>query len=71
MAGQGYLYKMIYWSGINIGDWRFYADLANIKSAILFQSEHAQWHVAQNCQYKICQLTTCTYSLHGGFMNKL
>ena len=71
MAGQGYLYKMIYWSGINIGDWRFYADLANIKSAILFQSEHAQWHVAQNHKYKICQLTTCTYSLHGGFMNKL
>ena len=38
---------MIYWGGINIGDWRFYAEIANIKSAILFQSEHAQWHVAQ------------------------
>ena len=40
-------YKMIYWQGINIGHWRFYAEIANIKSAILFQSEHAQWHVAQ------------------------
>ena len=39
---------MIYWQGINIGDWRFYAEIVNIKSAILFQSEHAQWHVAQN-----------------------
>ena len=48
---------MIYWRGINIGDWWFYAEIANIKSAILFQSEHAQWHMAQNRQYKICQLT--------------
>ena len=48
---------MIYWRRINIGDWQFYAEIANIKSAILFQSEHAQWHVAQNCQYKIRQLT--------------
>ena len=35
-------YKMIYWWGINIGDWCFYEEIANIKSAILFQSEHAQ-----------------------------
>ena len=31
-------YKMIYWRGINIGDWRFYKEIANIKSTILFQS---------------------------------
>ena len=50
---------MIYWRGINIGNWWFYmyAEIVNIKSAILFQSEHAQWHVAQNHQYKIHQLT--------------
>ena len=36
-------YKMIYWWEINIGDWRFYEETANIKSVILFQSEHAQW----------------------------
>ena len=50
---------MIYWRGINIGNWWFhmYAEIVNIKSAILFQSEHAQWHVAQNRQYKIYQLT--------------
>ena len=47
-------YKMIYWLGINIGDWHFYEEIANIKSAILFQSEHAQWHVAQN-RFKIHQ----------------
>ena len=46
---------MIYWRGINIGDWCFYEEIVNIKSAILFQSEHAQWHVAQNRQYKIRQ----------------
>ena len=46
---------MIYWRGVNIGDWRFYEEIPNIKSPILFQSEHAQWHVAQNCQYKIRQ----------------
>ena len=46
--------QYIYWRGIYIGDWRIYADIANIKSTILFQSEHAQWHVAQNHQYKIC-----------------
>ena len=40
-------YNMIYWRGIYIGNWRFYAKIASIKSAILFQSEHAQWHVAQ------------------------
>ena len=45
-------YKMNYWWGINIGGWRFYEEIANIKSAISFQSEHAQWHMAQNCQYK-------------------
>ena len=39
---------MIYWRGINIGDWWFYAEIAKIKSTFLFQSEHAQWHVAQN-----------------------
>ena len=33
---------MIYWRGINIGDWRFYEEFEIIKSAILFQSEHAQ-----------------------------
>ena len=43
---------MIYWRGINIGNWRFYEEIANIKSAILFQSEHAQWHMAQNHQCK-------------------
>ena len=48
---------MIYWRGINIGDRWVYAEITNIKSAILFQSENAQWHVAQNYQYKICQLT--------------
>ena len=48
---------MIYWQGINIGDWQIYAEIANMKSAILFQFEHAQWHVAQNPQYKIRQLT--------------
>ena len=36
---------MIYWWGINIGDWWFYEEIANIESAILFQFEHAQWHV--------------------------
>ena len=46
---------MIYWWGINIGDWRFYEEIVNIKSTILFQSEHAQWHVVQNRQYKIRQ----------------
>ena len=46
---------MVHWWGINIGDWQFYEEIANIKSAILFQSEHAQWHVAKNCQYKIRQ----------------
>ena len=25
-------YKMIYWQGINIGDWRFFRKFANIKS---------------------------------------
>ena len=34
---------MIYWQGI--GDWCFYEEIANIKSTILFQSEHAQWQV--------------------------
>ena len=34
-------YKMIYWREINIGDWQNYAEIANIKPAILFQSEHA------------------------------
>ena len=48
-------YKMIYWWGINIGDWCFYDEIGNIKSAILFQSEHAEWDVAQNRQYKIRQ----------------
>ena len=28
---------MIYWQGINIGDWHFYEEIAHIKSAILFQ----------------------------------
>ena len=46
---------MIYWRGINIGDWRLYEESANIKPAILFQSEHAQCHVAQNHQYKTHQ----------------
>ena len=46
---------MIYWWGINIGDWRFYEEIVNIKSTILFQSENAQWHVAQNRQYVIHQ----------------
>ena len=36
---------------MNIDDWQFYAEITNVKSAILFQSEHAQWHMAQNCQY--------------------
>ena len=27
---------MIYWWGINIGDWRFYDKIANIKSANFF-----------------------------------
>ena len=43
---------MIYWQEINIGDWRFYADIANIKSTILFQSEHAQWHGAKIANIK-------------------
>ena len=43
---------MIYWRGINIGNWHFYEEIANIKSTILCQSEHAQWHVAQNRQYE-------------------
>ena len=46
----------MYLQEINIGDWRFYKEIANIKSAILFQSEHAQWHMAQNRQYKIHQI---------------
>ena len=33
---------MIYLQEINIGDWWFFAEITNIKSAILFQSEHAQ-----------------------------
>ena len=33
----------------------FYAEIANVNYAILFQSEHTQWHVAQNRQYKIRQ----------------
>ena len=44
---------MIYWRGINTGDWCFHEGIANIKSAILFQSEAE--HVAQNRQYKIRQ----------------
>ena len=44
---------MIYWQGINIGDWRFRDEIANIKSTILFQSEHAQWHVTLNPQYQL------------------
>ena len=51
---------MIYWQGIYVGDWQFYAEIVNIKSAILFQSEHAQWHLAQNRQLtfhrQICQI---------------
>ena len=31
---------MIYWRGINIGDWRFYEEIANIKSAIFFPQEN-------------------------------
>ena len=27
-------YKTIYWRGINIGDWLFYVEIANIKSTI-------------------------------------
>ena len=27
-------YKMIYWWGINIGDWRFYEEIVNIKFTI-------------------------------------
>ena len=52
----GIPYKMIYWRGINIGDWWFYAEIANINLPFLFKSEHAQWHMAQNHQCKIRQL---------------
>ena len=51
---------MIYWRGINIDNWVIYPEIAKIKSAVLFQSEHAQWHVAQNRQLtfhrQICQI---------------
>ena len=38
------LYKMIYWLGINIGNWRFYEGIDNIKSAIL----NGTWHKIAN-----------------------
>ena len=39
---------MIYWRGINIGDRRFYDEIANIKSAILFQFT---WHKIANTKF--------------------
>ena len=35
-------YKMIYWQGITIGDWRFYEEIANIKSANFFPQANPQ-----------------------------
>ena len=41
---------MIYWWGINIGDWRFYEDIANIKPPFCFNLSmlNGTWHKIAN-----------------------
>ena len=61
---------MIYWWGINIGDWHFYEEIANIKSAILFQSEHAQWHMVLPINFlpNITPATKSSCTVHIGLL---
>ena len=44
---------MIYWQGINIGVWQFYAEIANIKSAIfvLMSMLNGTWHKIANIKF--------------------